>query len=198
MKPTRAPARPWSLVGLGLLAVACGPATCVRDQLSAEVASFEEDVAGPPLVCDETPGAPASGCISGTLTCGSAVTGTTRGGESNQGDPFYAAAFCFPSGDRHDGAERVYLLEAPPHMDVQVKLDSPCVDLDVAAVAWNYDGRCPTENHPVPECEGSNARGGGTLRLNTFQARDYLVFVDGKNGAEGNFRLAVSCTPLVR
>lgn len=189
---------PWTLATTGALALACGPARCVGDRLRAEVASLEEDATGSPLNCDETPGAPPSSCISGTLTCGGTVAGTTRGGDSNVSDPFYAGAFCFPSGDRHDGAERVYLLEAPPQMDVQVNLDSPCADLDIAAVAWNYDGRCPTENHPVPECEGSNARGGATLRLNTFQARDYLIFVDGKDGAEGNFRLQVSCTPLVR
>ncbi len=196
--PLRRPVRPWSLGASAALVLACGPARCVGDQLSAEVASLEEDAVGTPLICDETVGAPPSGCISGTLTCGSSVAGTTRGGDSLVSDPFYAGSFCFPAGDRHDGAERVYLFEAPPQTDVQVKLDSPCADLDIAAVAWNYDGRCPTENHPVPECEASNARGGATLRLNTFQARDYLIFVDGKQGAEGSFRLQVSCTPLVR
>jgi len=196
--PLRRPVRPWSLGAAAALVLACGPARCVGDQLSAEVASLEEDAVGTPLVCDETPGAPPSGCISGTLTCGSTVAGTTRGGDSLVSDPFYAGSFCFPAGDRHDGAERVYLFEAPANQDVTVRLESDCVDLDLAAVAWNYDGRCPTENHLVPECESSGARGGGSVRLNVFNARDYLLVVDGKQRATGTFRLSVECTPLNR
>lgn len=188
-----------TLVLVAAMAMACGPASCVRERIEAEVASLDEDLTAPAVDCDTTtPGPSPQGCLSGRLHCGDRIASTTIGGESNLGRAFYAGAFCFPAVDGHEGPERAFLLQAPPKKDITITLESDCVDLDIAAVAWSYEGTCPTENHPIPECEASNARGGGVLRLNTFQSRDYLILVDGKDGAEGPFRLKVDCTELVR
>ena len=144
-----------------------------------------------------TVASPARSCLSGTLTCDGTVSGTTLGGDSAFDDAFYAGAFCFPSGDHHAGSERVYLLDAPADTDVVVTLASSCVDLDLAAIAWDYEGSCPTEKHLISECEGDSRRGGnGTVRMQTFAPRHYLIAVDGKEGAVGPFSLSVKCTPL--
>jgi len=137
------------------------------------------------------------GCISGALACGSVVAGTTLGGDSAFDDAFYAGAFCFPAGDHHAGSERVYTLTTPEDTEVVVHLTSSCVDLDLAAVAWDYEGSCPTEKHLISECEGDAKRGGdGTVRIESFSPRGYLVVVDGKNGAVGPFTLSVECRAL--
>ena len=70
-------------------------------------------------------------------------------------------------------------------------------DLDLAAVAWAYDGRCPTPEHRVAECEGSVRRGGDEVHVETLNnARGYLVAVDGKAGVTAPFRLRVDCGSL--
>ncbi len=184
---------------LGLSALACADVTSTFNDVREGVAAASAEATRERLSCDADVDMPdIDGCLSGRLSCGDVVTGTTVGGEAAMGDDFYASQFCLPSGDDYSGSERVYLFEAPARQDVRVKLTSDCVDLDLVAVAWNYDGRCPTENHRVPECEASATRGGGTLRLNTFNARDYLLIVDGKHRATGTFRLEVECGNMVR
>jgi hypothetical protein len=184
---------------IGCLALGCADAQKAAEKVRDAAVGVKEEATRERLACDaDVPRPLVDGCLSGTLTCGSSVTGTTEGGESALADTFYAGSFCFPAGDDRSGPERVYLFEAPANQDVRIRLDSDCVDLDVAAVAWNYDGSCPTENHLVPECESSGSRGGGSVRLNVFHARDYLLVVDGKQRATGTFRLTVDCSPLVR
>ena len=187
------------MILVGLLGLACGPAGCVVDQVRGELATLEDDRAAPVMACDDAnPGPAPDRCLSGKVRCGDRVSGTTGGGDSAMGREFYAAAFCFPATDGHEGPERAYLLQAPPNQKITITLDSDCVDLDVAALSWAYDGTCPTVNHPIAECTASTARGGGEVVLNTFHARDYLVVVDGKNDAVGPFRLRVDCEPLAR
>lgn len=136
-------------------------------------------------------------CISGALTCGSTITDTTLGGDSAWDDKFYATAFCMPTGGHHSGAERVYTLAAPENSQVTLNLYSDCVDLDLVALAWDYAGSCPTDKHLVPECEADAKKGGnGTIKIQTFAPRQYLVAVDGKGGAVGPFSLTVTCAPL--
>lgn len=139
---------------------------------------------------------PARGCISGKLACGASVTGTTLGGDSAWSDSFYSKAFCFPGGDRHTGSERVYLLEMPPNTEATVTLTSDCVDLDLVALAWAYEGDCPGAGHPVAECEGDNKRGGGSVRVQSFNSRTYLVGIDGKAGSVGPYTVKVDCRDL--
>ena len=106
-------------------------------------ASAPEASAAAPLPACATEGEAqgARGCLSGALGCGSRLSGTTLGGDSAWDDDFYAAAFCFPAGQHHSGAERVYTLTAPKDTQVTVRMTSTCVDLDLAAVSWDYDGR---------------------------------------------------------
>jgi len=140
---------------------------------------------------------PPRNCISGALACGSTLSGTTLGGDSAWDDKFYATEFCFPTGGHHSGAERVYTLTAPANTQVTINLRSDCVDLDLIALAWDYEGTCPTYKHLVPECEADSKRGGnGTIKIQAFAERQYLVAVDGKRGAVGPFTLSVACTPL--
>jgi hypothetical protein len=185
------------LVLLPLLA--CSDARQAIYKLEKVAEEAKEAASIPPMPCDaEVDKDPPNNCISGTLRCGDVVEGTTEGGDSEWSDEFYAGKFCFPSGNRYSGPERVYLFHAPENADIRIRLDSDCEDLDVAAIAWSYNGTCPTVNHQVPECTANADRGGGKIRINTFKARDYLVVVDGKDAATGTFRLTVDCGQLVR
>jgi hypothetical protein len=175
-----------------LLVAACGtlPSLSGADGASPLTAAT-------PACATEGVATPPRNCISGALACGSTITGTTLGGDSAWGDEFYATEFCFPTGDHHDGAERVYTLTAPENTQVTIDLRSDCVDLDLIALAWDYEGTCPTEKHLIPECEADSRKGGfGTVKIQSFSERQYLVAVDGKRGAVGPFTLSVSCTPL--
>ena len=62
-------------------------------------------------------------------------------------------------------------------------------------MSWD-ENRCPTVKHAPAiqkECEMDTRSGGGTLRLTTVKnAQTYLIAVDGKQGASGNFRLTVN------
>lgn len=177
----------------------CGEAQVAWNKMKKQAASAKEAATIPAMPCDAPVStAPPNACLSGTLTCGQVIEGTTEGGDSAWEDEFYAKNFCFPAGDGRSGPERVYNFKAPEYQDITIRLDSDCADLDVAAIAWTYDGKCPGVNHNVPECESAGAPGGGKVRLNTFKSRDYLVVVDGKRRASGTFRLTVTCTPLVR
>ena len=61
-------------------------------------------------------------------------------------------------------------------------------------VHWEDTSQCPTVSHPSGECEGSNAVGDDTVD-NVWSNREYryLVIVYGKNDAEDNFTLSVTC-----
>ncbi len=156
-----------------------------------------DKVTTPPMSCDAAVSTdPPVNCLSGTITCGQTIEGTTVGGGAHWNDDFYAGAFCFPAGDGRSGPERVYEFRAPAYADVRVRLQSDCVELDVAAIAWDYDGTCPGVNHPIPECEGDAKPGGGQLHLTSFKERGYLIAIEGKQGASGAFRLSVECGPL--
>jgi hypothetical protein len=184
------------MIGLFLLA-GCRDATVAFDKVRKAAAAAKEEMTTPPMPCDaKVDDDPPNACLSGTLNCGETLEGTTVNGETNWSDDFYAGAFCFPAGDNREGPERVYLLKAPANQDIDIKLQSDCVDLDLVALAWTYEGTCPGVNHLVPECEGDAKPGGGRVRLNTFKERDYLVAVEGKHGATGPFRLTVECRPL--
>lgn len=178
-------------------ALGCREAQQAVEKVRRAAVSAKEEVTTPSLPCDAAvPSDPPRGCLTSTLQCGDVVEGTLDGGQANWNDDFYAGIFCFPAGDDRSGPERVYRLDAPANQDITIKLQSDCVDLDLAVLAWQYEGTCPTVNHLIPECEGENRTGGDVVRLNTFKARDYLVAVEGKHGKTGPFRLTVQCAPL--
>lgn len=183
---------------IGASTLACGNVKQAADRAKEAAEEAKRQASTPPMPCD----APVNEqepieCLSGTLTCGSVVEGTTAGGDSNFTDAFYANKFCFPAGDDHGGPERVYRLPVGAYTQVRVTLQSDCEDLDLALVAWTHEGRCPSVDSMIPECEGQNRRGGDRATVQTFNnPREYLVVVDGKAKATGTYRLSVECFAL--
>lgn len=154
-------------------------------------------LAADPLPCDEPIPTPAIGsdCAISELTCGDVVEGNTENGNNNWGDEIYKNLFCTVERHHYDRApEAVYALHVPENIQATVRLDSNCADLDVVAIAWEETDRCPTHRHAIHECEMDVSKGGGEIMVQTVDnAQRYLVGVDGKNGATGNFRLTVEC-----
>lgn len=189
-----------TLVGFALLALSCGDVQKMGQQAQQMAQEAKRAALTPSLPCGApVPEVEPVGCISGELRCGDTVEGTTVGGESNWDDKYYATEFCFPGGDDHGGPERAYLLHAPAYSSIRITLQSDCVDLDIAAMAFNYEGRCPTSQNSIPECEGDAHRGGGTVLLQNFNnPRTYIVGVDGKGRETGPFRLTVECEAIIQ
>jgi hypothetical protein len=147
--------------------------------------------------CDQLEHGGKSGeCITADITCGESIVGHTRGGVKRFDTAFYTSKFCTPNTTHHDGGdERVYRLRLPegPRRAI-VTLDTPCADLDVAAILWNGDA-CPTNAHVVSRCE-MQPKPGNTreqLELVSQHASTWLIVVEGKASEEGAFGLSVQC-----
>ena len=188
------------VAGVAGWSLACADATHLATQAKEAAVAAKEAASTPEMPCDANVKEEAPmGCLSGHLSCGDVIEGTTTGGDSNFDDAFYSAKFCFPAGDGHGGPERTYLLDAPAYTSIDLVLQSDCVDLDIAAIAYVYDGHCPSEGTAIPECEGENRRGGDHIRIQTFNnPREYLVAIDGKQRKTGTYRLSVRCQDIVR
>lgn len=137
------------------------------------------------------------GCITATVSCGDTVAGHTRGGTNTFDTRFYEAKYCTPATTNHDsGDERVYALTMPAgdHRAL-VYLDSPCADLDLAAVRVSGFDTCPTIASDVPQCEmwpkPSTQR--EKVELVSQGPSTWLLVVEGKGDAEGAFGLTVRC-----
>ncbi|MCB9777290.1 MAG: hypothetical protein H6742_01835 [Alphaproteobacteria bacterium] len=149
------------------------------------------------MACDPpiaTP-SPTNGVV-GSLTCGGSVEGWTGAGEMTWGDDFYQRAFCTPRRSDYDGSpEVVYELLLEADVQADIKLTSPCTDLDLVAVAWQVGIPGLEHTGRIAECEMDAKTGDGKIRLTTVsKPQRYLVAVDGKEGNEGNFRLDVQCS----
>lgn len=179
------------------LLLGCREAQVAVEKVKQVALAAKEQATREPISCDaDVPDDAPKNCLTGTLRCGDIVDGTIVGGDEEWNDDFYASKFCFPAGDDRSGPERVYLFKAPANTDVTVRLQTDCVDLDLAAIAWTYEGTCPGVNHLVPECEGDAKPGDGKVRLNVFKERDYLIAVEGKRTQTGPYRLWVECHEL--
>lgn len=148
--------------------------------------------AGPPIGPD---------CMSGELRCGETLIGSTKGGVRRYDTRFYESNFCTPATTEHDGGdERVYRLRMPDgDWTAVVTLDSPCADLDLAAMKLNGD-TCPTAASMVGQCEmyPKDGHQREQVRLVTQRETDWWVVVEGKDDAEGGFALTVQCRAGVR
>jgi hypothetical protein len=154
---------------------------------------------GPDNCDDLTDGGPLAGpdCITGTIACGQTVVGHTKGGSAAFDTKFYEAQFCTPAlTDHSSGDERVYVLELPPgDRNAKVWLDTPCADLDLAAIRVPDATTCPNATSSIKQCE---------MSVQPNQKRDkveivsqvgttWLIVVEGKGNAEGAFALTVAC-----
>jgi hypothetical protein len=141
-------------------------------------------------------GGPTNGCLTGTISCGETVIGHTRGGSKSFDTRYYESKQCAPATRNRDGGdERVYLLTMPEgDHTAWVHLDSPCADLDLAAMKWSGPG-CPRVDHNVYQCEMNPVEGPGheRVKLASQAATKWLIVVEGKNEDEGAFGLTVLC-----
>lgn len=150
--------------------------------------------------CDDlqSGGPTRDGCITDVITCGTTVTGHTRGGTRAFDTRFYEKKFCTPGTTNHDGGdERIYRLKMPDgEWHAEVYLDTPCADLDLAAMRWSGDG-CPTMASRVDQCEmfPANGREREHLTLVHQGTATWLLVVEGKGDEEGAFALTVECYP---
>ena len=154
----------------------------------------------PPVDCDTKHPSPkpVRGCVTNEILCGDSIEGTTVGGVNIFGDTFFQSARCtVQRNDYERSPEAIYKLYLDANVKAVIRLDSNCVDLDHFAIGWE-NTKCPTEKHAstIRECEMEvRPEGGRPLVLTTVdKAQTFLVGVDGKYGAQGNFRLSVDCT----
>ncbi len=158
---------------------------------------IDPELAAEPVECDEPipTRRPGGDCVVGTLACGDVIEGYTGVGNSSWGDDFYGNAFCTPANHYYDQSpEVVYRIEVPANTEASVRLDSNCVDLDIAMIAWQDKTSCPHERNPIAECQMDDSKGSGTVKGTAVdKPYTYLVAVDGKKGVKGNFRLTVEC-----
>lgn len=160
------------------------------------VETISEKVTREPVKCDPAFEQPTPrGCTSATLTCGSVVEGNNTNQPRRFGDEFYVSMFCVPQRHYYEEAgEAVYRLEMPANIKATVRLDNDCADLDVAALSWSDTDSCPAENtNRIAECEMTDARHDSIVMTTVDNPQVYLIVVDGKQGATGNFRLTVKC-----
>ena len=165
----------------------------ILEKLNEEWAPIAVDCS--PMYSSRTP----KNCITRELKCGDEVQGNNRMGRSTFDDDFYRSATCYaisPPGG-HAGPEMVYRLRVPARHNAYAKLVSDCGDLDVFAMRWNdKELECPKARHAarVGECQSDTTPRGGTVRMSATQSEEtYLIAVDGKGGAEGNFHLTIEC-----
>ena len=137
-------------------------------------------------------------CLTAEIKCGDEIKGNNKMGRSTYDDDFYRAATCFAISAEggHSGPEMVYRLKLERKHSAVATLVSDCADLDVFAMRWNdRDLECPGKQHAqrVGECQDDmTARGGRVTMSATEKDETYLISVDGKSRATGNFHLNVA------
>ncbi len=172
-------------------AVEQGDEPVVADAEDAEAAAPAEDD-----ICAEREPPPIQGpaCITASLSCGDEIVGTTVGGTTYFDGDRYIHSYCFPTTeDSHRGPDRVYAFNLPAGNEATVTLDSPCAELDLAALRWENVSRCPQGNESISECEGNKRHGGGSVSFWNDKPARYLIIVDGDGDKGAGFELKVSC-----
>jgi hypothetical protein len=179
------------------LLLACGglPLNCGRtvNKVIPVVREFDTE----PVDCDrDFPKAAPKGCSIATLHCGSVVEGNNDNSFYQFDGSFYVSQKCTP--ERHDydkGPDAPYFLELPSNTWAEIVLASDCADLDIFSATWDRPNKCPTPSHTnINQCEADVSRRGGQILITTVDKPEtHLVWVDGKYGAVGNFRLEVKC-----
>jgi hypothetical protein len=148
---------------------------------------------------DEVPPPELQGpaCITAPIQCGQTVIGTTSGGGSWFDTHFYEKKYCTPATTRHDaGHERVYSLTLPAgNRRAIIWLDTPCADLDLAAMHVSDLQSCPTLDNHVSQCEMWPKSGNARERVEVASQEEthWLIVVEGKTETDGPFALTVEC-----
>ncbi len=136
---------------------------------------------------------PEGGCFSGTLTCGSTLTGHTRNGGSRWEGPFYQRKFCSAVVDPYKGEERAYRFQMERQQRAIIKLTSDCEDLDLFVLQWTGD-TCPGMSHSISNCDSDITSKGGSIELEAItHPRNFLIVVEGKGGVDAPFELSAEC-----
>lgn len=138
---------------------------------------------------------PAADCAIAMLKCDSAVEASNAGQGKRFDDDFYQSKYCTPQRHRYaDSPEAIWAIDLPADTQADVILHTDCVDLDLFSIRWPESTSCPSRSSGAGECEGSTKSGDDTVRITTVnRAERHLLWVDGKEGATGNFRLEVKC-----
>lgn len=199
--PTR---RVWTL-GLAAsvpLLLACGGVVdCGRtvNKVIPAVRELDPEFNTKPVDCDRDFPKPAPrGCAISTISCGSTVEANNDNSFYHFDGEFYVAQKCAVERNGYDkGPDSPYFLEIPANTWVDIKLASDCADLDLFSATWDRMNQCPTTSHTnINQCEADISRRGGMITITTVSNPEtHLVWVDGKFGATGNYRLEVECRP---
>jgi hypothetical protein len=185
------------ILGVGSL-LACSTVDIGRkiNKVIPAIREIDSEYDTEPVECDPPfPMARPHGCAQEEITCGSIVEGNSGETGSNFDDDFYQHHMCTPERNQYDQSpEAVYLLSLPPDVLATLTLVSDCADLDLASYRWEGSGKCPTARHNRAQCEMDISDRGGSIDIATVNTGEHhLIIIDGKKGAEGNFRLQVKC-----
>jgi hypothetical protein len=145
--------------------------------------------------CDQDLKQPAADCALALIPCGGSVEASNAGQGKRFDDDFYQSKYCTPQRHRYaDSPEAIWAIDLPADTQADVVLHTDCVDLDLFSIRWPELGSCPSRSSGSGECEGSTRSGDDTVRITTVnRAERHLIWVDGKAGATGNFRIEVQC-----
>lgn len=151
-----------------------------------------------PVGCDATPTTPAPNalgtCHTAELFCGDHIEHTTVGGSTDYSSSTYEAWQCFGQwgiGKDYSAPERSYFIAAPPGTQPVVTLTTKCHNFTLRQVMVSAFDECPN-NANLPVCEGSRSSG-ADLSTTLFPGYNYMIVVDGIDGAQGAFSLDVVC-----
>jgi hypothetical protein len=137
-------------------------------------------------------------CVTAIMECGDTLTSTTARGTTLFDMSEYTNWFCTVGDpDEYGGYERIFEFEHPGTGDVTFFLETPCDELDLFVLRWDYwwsDEECPTEaTSLIPTCDADTDRGDGELSVWEDSPSHYLVVVDGPDPVEVNFKLGIRC-----
>jgi len=136
-------------------------------------------------------------CVTAVLRCNRTKFSSTKSATSTLSGVDYRAWGCVVPEVSYGGAERVFSFAHPGGGDtVNVKLDSPCENLDLIAIPWSewVDSEvCPSSSRVPSTCTEAHDAGGDVLALTASVATEYLIVVDGQPALEANFNIEAIC-----
>lgn len=134
-------------------------------------------------------------CVTAEVACGDGFIATTVGGSQHLTDKAYERWNCTPFPEEYNANERIYHFTHPGNGTVTFHLDSPCAEMDIAVVRWEYwvtDGDCPNEDTIIGECEMDATDKGGSVDVWDSSENHYLVVVASRD-VNDLFRLRIDC-----